>query len=151
MDKMTFERAVHLAEHLIAIGTTTVYLDSTDPGLPWASATDVLEGGLYRLDSPAAVWIVAEAHASGLTFRWSVEFEKCDANGRGVLMFDRDRLREVTRRLPPSVRSKFASLLEAQVLPGATRRAAEIRVNLAAHEDSVDCVRGLIAFAKEGA
>jgi hypothetical protein len=63
-------------------------------------------------------------------------------------LFERDRLREVMRKLPPKARAKFAAMLSKEVLPGMEKRTAEIRDGLNKHVDSEDCVRGLIAYAQ---
>jgi len=66
-------------------------------------------------------------------------------------MFDRDRLRDITLKLPPAARKLFADMLEREVLPPLAKRTGEIREALRSQADSEDCVRGLIAFAEEGA
>lgn len=141
---MTYTKAIRLAEHLIAIGDTEVYLRD-DEHFPWGKAVGVKSGSSYRLSGPSSCYIIAED--AGLTFKLSVEFEGRDANGRGVSLFDRDRLRTVMTRLPDLARAEFALMLENEVLPGMAKRSAEIREALNSQLDSEDCVRGLISFA----
>lgn len=145
MHEMTYASAVKNADHLIALGMTTIYLRD-DNGFPWDKATDVQSGASFRLNGPSSCYIIAED--SGITFKLGVEFEGRDANGRGVSLFERDRLRDVMRRLPPTARRHFAKMLSTEVLPAIAKRSSEIREALNANLDSEDCVRGLIAFAE---
>lgn len=46
-------------------------------------------------------------------------------------------------------RAQFADMLEKEVLAGLTKRTEEIRQALRLQADSENCVRGLIAFARE--
>jgi len=145
MIDMTYARAIELAEHLIAIDQTTVYLRD-DSFFPFDKVTGVESGSSYRLSGPSSCYLIAED--AGLIFKKSVEFEGRDANGRGVSLFERDRLRDVMMRLPDGARAKFARMLENEVLPGMQARTAEIREALNNQLDSEDCVRGLISFAR---
>lgn len=146
---MTYEQALAKKEHLIALGRTDVYLyNRDDTGYrPWDKATDIEAGGGYRLNGPIGVRIIAEV--DGLKFSWSVDFEKREANGHSYSMFDRDRLREIMRKLPTSTRRKFGRFLANEVLPCLEKTTAEWRERLNMQVDSEDCVRGLIAFAGE--
>lgn len=142
---MTYEAALKNAEHLKAIGETTVYLRGDK--FPWMVAKTVESGSAYRLNGPSGMYVIAEVE--GITFKWNVDFEGRDANGRGVSLFDRDRLRDVAMKLPAPARAAFARLLAEQVLPGIEKNTSEIREALNKQLDSEDCVRGLIAFAAQ--
>jgi hypothetical protein len=142
--EMTYEKALENAEHLIALGQTTIYLH--DENVPWAVASDVEVSGGYRLNGPVGMYVIAVVQ--GITFKWSVDFEQREANGRGYSLFDRDRLRDVARRLPEEARQKFATLLQEKVMPDLQKRTAELRHAMNKQIDSEDCVRGLIAFAE---
>jgi hypothetical protein len=144
--RMTFDEAVAKADHLIALGDTDIYLYEGE--MPWSLAQTCEAGSSYRLSGPSSVSFKA-AHPSGLSFRWSVDFEGMDANGTGRHQFDRDRLREVMRKLPAPTRVKFGQFLETEVLPGVKKLAADIRASLNQQQDSEDCVVGLIQFARE--
>jgi hypothetical protein len=146
MYDLTYEQALKHAEHLTALGQTTVYL--RDGNYPWAIASDVEAGGSYRFNGPAGVYIIAKVR--GLTFKWNVEFEKRDANGKGYSLFDRERLRDVAMKLPEPARDAFAKFLREQVMPDLEKRTAELRAAMNQQIDSEDCVRGLIAFAETG-
>lgn len=141
---MTYEFALDNAEHLIALGQTTVYL--RDDAVPWVVASDVEVSGSYRFNGPCGMYVIAKVQ--GLTFKWSVDFERREANGLGYSLFDRDRLRDVARRLPDIARRKFAILLRDKVMPDLEKRTAELRESMNRQIDSEDCVRGLIAFAE---
>lgn len=144
----SFSDIIKNAEHYKAIGQTKHYLRDDDPSLPWDSVVAVKTGTLHRLSGPASMWIIAEV--AGLRVQWDVDFENSDANGHGVSLFDRDRLRDVAMRLPVSVRPQFAELFRDQVLPPLEKRTVELRQALGKQLDSEDCVRGLIAFAEKG-
>lgn len=141
--EMTYEMALKNADHLIALGQTTVYL--RDKNVPWMVASNVEASGSYRFNGPCGVYI--SAVVQGITFKWNVDFERREANGEGYSLFDRDRLREVARKLPEAARRKFANFLQTQVLPDLEKRTSELRDSLNKQVDSEDCVRGLIAFA----
>lgn len=141
---MTYEFALTNAKHLIALGQTTVYL--RDDAVPWIAASDVEVSGSYRFNGPCGIYVIAKVQ--DITFKWSVDFEKREANGRGYSLFDREKLRDVTRRLPEQARKKFAALLREKVMPDLEKRTAELRDTMNMQMDSEDCVRGLIAFAE---
>jgi hypothetical protein len=147
MLNLTYAEAIEKADHLIALGETTIYLyrDKAE-GFPYDKVVSVETGSSYRLGGPSSCALIAAD--GGLTFRLNVDFEESDANGRGVSLFDRDRLRGVMLKLPPKARASFAAMLEGEVLKGLTERTNEIREALRAQADSEDCVRGLIAFAR---
>jgi hypothetical protein len=134
------------APHYRALGQTEIYLDSDDPDLPWEDARDISEGSGVRLGGPTGFYVIAQR--DGLNLKWSVDFEERGANGKSVHLFDRDRLREVMRKLPPVARQKLAAWLEDEVLPNVQKLTAEWRELLNRQADSEDCVRGLIADAR---
>lgn len=142
---LTYSRAIELAEHLKALDQTTVHLRGADSGFPFDKAVRVEDGGVHRLSGPVSCYVVAEDE--GLTFKLSVDFEGRDANGRGVTLFDRARLRELMIKLPKPAQESFAEMLANKVLPGLEKRTEEIRVALMEQADSEDCIRGLIAMA----
>jgi hypothetical protein len=142
--RMKYAEALDKAEHLKALGQTEIYIDADDA--PWVVASGIQNGGSYRFNGPVSFWVTAQVQ--GLTFKWNVDMERRDANGRGVTHFDRDALREVARKLPPYARAELAEFLKNLVLPDVQKRTAEIREALNAQADSEDCIRGLIEFAK---
>lgn len=142
---MTYEFALTNADHLIALGQTTVYL--RDEKVPWVVASDVEVSGSYRFNGPVGMYVIAKVQ--GITFKWSVDFERREANGVGYSLFDRERLRDVARRLPRPARRKFAELLRDKVMPDLEKRTIELREAMNKQIDSEDCVRGLISFAED--
>lgn len=147
MADLTYRQAVENAEHLIALGQTTVYLYRDEAEFPYEKVTQIEAGGTWRLGGPSSCYLIAEEH--GLTFKLSVDFEGREANGAGTALFDRDRLRDLAFRLSPKGRQLFADMLQKEVLGNLTKRTDEIRQALRLQADSEDCVRGLIAFARE--
>lgn len=145
MTDLTYAEAIEKADHLKALGQTKVYLYRDAEGFPYDKVSRVETGGSFRLSGPSSCYFIAEV--AGLTFQLNVEFEGRDANGRGVSLFDRDRLRELMMRLPDAARSSFADMLRNKVLPPMVERTNEVRDALRNQSDSEDCVRGLIAFA----
>lgn len=143
---MTYAEAIEKAKHLIAVGSTTIHLRS-DVGFPYDKVSKVEEGGGWRLVGPSSCYLIVQE--SGLKFKLDVDFEERDANGRGVSLFNRPHLREVMRKLPTAARKAFADLLETKCLPKMAENTASLRDALNANADSEDCVRGLIAFARE--
>lgn len=147
MYDLSYDQALEKAGHLKALGQTTIYL--RDGTYPWAAASEVEVGGSYRFSGPSGMYVIAKVQ--GLTFKWSVDFEKREANGLGYSLFDRDRLREVAMKLPQPARASFAKLLREQVMPDLEKRTTELREAMNKQIDSEDCVRGLIAFAQHPA
>lgn len=146
MYDMTYAEALEKADALKQLGQTDVYIrDHSADGFPFDKVTRVQAGNTYRLSGPSSCYLMFDEN--GLTFRLNVEFEGRDANGRGVSLFDRDRLRDVANRLSPTARSAFAKMLESKVLPPLAERTEEYRKALRQQADSEDCVRGIIAFA----
>lgn len=145
--QFTYTQAVEKAAHFIALNQTTVHIDDAAPDTPWDRAHSIECGGSYRFNGPTNFYVIAEA--AGLTFKWSVDMEGRDANGRGVTLFDRDRLREVARKLPFVARIELAAFFQDKVMPDLKKRTAELREAMNKQIDSEDCVRGLIAFFEE--
>lgn len=135
------------ADHLVALGEIDVYLDDDDPDLPWAEVSRIEKSRGYRLNGPTGFYAIADK--AGLRLKWSIDFEGRDANGQPVSLFDRDRIREVMRKLPRRARLELASFLETEVLPGIEKTTAEWRGYLNKQIDSEDCVRGLITYARQ--
>lgn len=145
---LTYRQAVEKAPHLLEIGQDTIYLHGKDgEGFPYHKVSAVETGGAWRSSGPVSCYLIAKE--AGLTFRLSVDFEPPSANGASTAMFDRDRLRELAFQLSPKARALFADMLEKEVLAGLSKRTEEIRQALRLQADSEDCVRGLIAFARE--
>lgn len=146
MFDVTYADAIAKAEHLIALDQTTVYLRDGGKDFPYDKTIRVESGSSYRLNGPSSAYLIAEDH--GLQFKLNVEFEGRDANGRGVSLFERGRLREVMMKLPAVARKSFADMLENEVLAQLASRTDELRAAMRAQADSEDCVRGLIAYAR---
>lgn len=142
-----FDDVLAKAEHYKALGQTSVHIDDEDPNTPWHKVEEITASGSYRLNGPCGFTCIARIN--GIEFRWSVDFEKREANGKGYSMFDTERLRMVAMKLSPDVRKKLADFMAAEVLPGLQKTTAEWRDALNRQLDSEDCVRGLIAFANE--
>lgn len=142
---LSYTTALEKAEHLIALGDTTIHLRD-DSGFPFEKVTQVEAGNSWRLSGPSGCYLIFEE--AGLTFKLSVDFENRDANGRSASDFDRARLRELMLKLSPAARLSFAEMLETQVLPPMAERTEEFRQVMLRQADSEDCVRGLIAFAQ---
>lgn len=146
MWNMSVDEALDKAVHLRALGETTIYVRSED-GFPFDKVKRVESGSAYRLGGPASCYLIAEQ--AGLTFKLNVDFEGQDANGRGVSLFDRERLRNLFVRLSPEGRAAFGDMLERECLPGLAKRRTELTEALNAQADSEDCVRGLILSARD--
>jgi hypothetical protein len=144
---LTYTEAMKKAEHLKALGQTTIYIHREAADFPYGKVTNVEAGSSWRLGGPSSCYLIAED--GGLTFKLNVDFEGRDANGRGVSLFDRDKLREMFVRLPSVARQAFADLLESECLPSLAKRRSELQAALNDQADSEDCVRGLIMFARE--
>lgn len=147
MIDISYEDALKNKEHLIALGNTEIWLRWDLKEYPWDKVCRVEDGNTIRLGGPSGANMIA--HVDGLTFRWSVDFEGRDANGRSVSYFDRDRLRDVMRKLSRPARASFGNMLATKVLPKMQERTQEIRDALNIQQDSEDCVRGLIEFARD--
>lgn len=142
---VTYAEASANAAHYKALGNTQVYLHGDD--IPWDKVTRIEDGCGYRMSGPTGCYIVVEE--SGLTYKWSLDFEPHSANGATTALFDRPRLREAAMRMPPHVRSEFGAFLSDKVLPPLQERRREFQAYLNKQADSEDCVRGLIAYCNE--
>ena len=142
-----YRDVLHNAEHYIALGQTEIYLDSSDPDLPWGAVKSIETGGAYRLNGPTGFYVVAKE--GRLTFKWNVDFESRGSNGEPVHLFDRKRLRDTMRKLPPAARLKLAKWLEKEVLPGVEKVTKEWQGYLDRQRDREDIVRGLILYGAE--
>ena len=129
MRDLTFAEAQAKAEHLKALGQTQVYLRDASENFPWDRATTVESGGMHRMSGPISAWIVADV--DGIEYRWSVNFEDRDADGRNVAMFDEEHLREVMMKLPSAARTAFASMLRKSVLSPLSEHTENLRKALA--------------------
>lgn len=146
MSDLSITKALANKEALIALGQTRVYLYGDNAKeVPWGRVTSVECGSSFRFSGPTCATMIAEIE--GITFSWSLDFEGRDANGRGVSLFDRPRLRETILKLPPKARKQFGRLLREKVLPDLQKRTQELREAMNSQADSEDCVRGLMAFA----
>ncbi len=92
----TLSDAIKNAEHHLAIGNHEIYL-SEEP-YPWIYVNDVTEGGVHRMDCTTSVYVYA-AHPCGITFRWNVNLEKKDANGKGFYCIDTETITITRHRL----------------------------------------------------
>lgn len=144
---LSYAEALAKSDALKQLGETTVYIRSEDAGFPFDKVARVEAGNSYRLSGPSSCYLMFEEN--GLLFRLNVEFESRDANGKGVSLFDRDRLRDVANKLSPVGRVAFAKMLESEVLRPLAERTEEYRKALRQQADSEDCVRGIIAFAQQ--
>lgn len=142
----TYADALAKAEHLIALGRTTVYLHDSedDTRLPWDKVISIRGAGSYRMNGPSSCYGCFEE--AGLTFLLTLDFEGRDAVGRGVSMFDRAKLRDVMVRMQPAGRVSLAEFLRIEVLPSVEKHTEEVRGWLVSQWDSEDCVRGLIEY-----
>lgn len=147
---LTYAQAIDKIGALKALGQTNVYIyDRCSDGFPFEKVTRVESGNSYRLSGPSSCYLMFDE--GGLSFRLNIEFEGRDANGRGVSLFDRDRLHDVANKLSPEGRKAFADMLERTVLPPLAERTEEYRKALRQQADSEDCVRGIIAHAQQSA
>jgi hypothetical protein len=145
---LTYAEAIEKAEHLKALGETTIYLyREKAQDFPFDKVSRVEEGSSWRSGMPNSCYLCADV--DGLTFKLNIDFEPASANGSSAALLDRDKMRELFIKLPPKARHSFAELLETQCLPAMVKRTSEYRAALNKQADSEDCVRGLIAFARE--
>jgi hypothetical protein len=107
MRDLTFAVAVREAEALRRLGQTTVYLDSSDPDLPWTSVTACNPGCTHR--NGICVSLTMTAECAGLTFRWFVDIEPRNADGKP--MIDVTFCRRIAALLPQKPRGEFATHL----------------------------------------
>ena len=143
MSDPTFQRALKLKEHYIAIGQTEIWL--RDDSLPLDAITAIEPGGQWRLSGPTGVYLIAKI--AGLTFRSSFEFESRDASGTETHLFDREKIRDLMWRLKPEMRKRFAVVLRDEVFPAVAKRAKEYREMLNKQNEASDFIRGVILGA----
>lgn len=148
MIDLTYAEAIAKAEHLKALGETNIYLyrENADD-FPFDKVTRVEEGNSWRSGMPTSCYLIADV--DGLTFRLNFDFEPRSASGASVHLLNRDKMRDLFIKLPPAARQSFADLLESACLPAMVQRKNEYLALLNKQSDSEDCVRGLIAFARE--
>jgi hypothetical protein len=101
--------SVRLADHYKAIGDTRLYLMGDD--LPWQHVTSFESGGGHRLGISVSVSFEA-LMSCGLTFRWSFDLEKRDANGTGSYRIDLPNIQRVLAKMPPHIGLRFAAHLK---------------------------------------
>lgn len=147
MIDLTYAEAIRNAEHLKALGETTVYLyrEKADD-FPFDKVTRVEEGSSWRSGMPTSCYLLAEV--DGLTFKLNFDFEPSSANGASTHQISRDTMRETFLKLPAAAQQSFANLLEEKCLPAMGQRKAEYLAAINQQSDSEDCVRGLIALAR---
>lgn len=126
-----YGQAIKNAEHYIAIEQTNVHLLNTDDLslLPWDYVTSVNAGATMRLGIPTNIYLEAK-HPCGLTFSWSVNLEKNDANGTGTNKLDGKIFCDLASKLPKNAVEKFVSFLEDKILPDVQKRTSEIKSSL---------------------
>lgn len=110
VEEKTWKQYADLAQNYKAIGQTEIWL-MRDQEAPWHLVTSMEDGASYRLSIPVSISLSAQDPVSGLTFNWSLDIEKREANGRGSYMFDVERLRSVREQLPQNMRARFHDLL----------------------------------------
>ena len=107
----TWKKYAKLARHYKAIGQNEIYLDR-DHDAPWCLASNVETGYVHRLGIPVSMSFRGTDIKSGLSFRWSFDIEKRDANGSGKFLIDVDRIRAVRELMPDGARREFSRLLK---------------------------------------
>lgn len=111
MSDPNWRDVVKLAEHYDAIGHTDIFLsDKKSEDYPWEFCTGVEPGSTYRLDCVTSISFRAE-HPCGLSFRWYVDLEDRDANGKSHFSIDTARLSRTMTRLPEKARPSLAKYL----------------------------------------
>lgn len=104
---------VKLAKHYKAIGSTEIYLYDVPTEL-LSQVCSVTDGGSYRHGVPVSVTMKIR-HRSGLSFRFSVDFESREANGSAHIQIDGHKLRGIYESLPSSAKKQFLDALEAPI------------------------------------
>jgi hypothetical protein len=108
--KRTWQEYVKLAKHYKAIGQEEIWL-SDDENAPWHLATQLSEGGLHRMGISVSTSFKGKDQKSGLTFRWSFDIEKREADGASKFIIDLSRIKRVQGLLPEVIAKKFAASL----------------------------------------
>lgn len=100
--KKKWTEIVEQAEHYLAIGQDEHYLWSYQQPIeefPWELVYAVKGGAGYRSGIPVGVEFVAYHGGSGLTFRWTENFELREANGTSSHKFDWEAIGGVAARM----------------------------------------------------
>jgi hypothetical protein len=111
-DRPSWRLCVQLAPHYLAVGQKELYLydRETTNDMPWGFVSEAEPGGGHRLDVATSVRIKA-VHPCGLTFAWSVDIEKREANGHGYYVIDMELVRRIIAYLPAEARDGFRTYL----------------------------------------
>lgn len=147
ISETTYESASALADHYIALGIRDIWLRGELSTMPWHLAHNVVAGGSFRLNGPCGCRVEAFDPDTGLTFKWSFDFESPSANGSGTNQFDEETMLGAARHMSPDLRAKYAHLLASEVLQAVKTRTDEIRDALAKQERSEAILRTIIASA----
>lgn len=147
MNETTFEQASALSDHYIALGISDVWLRGELSTMPWHLASNIKASGGYRLNGPCGCRVEAYDKSTGLTFKWSFDFESPSANGSGTNQFDEETMLGAARHMSPDLREKYANFLASEVLQAVKTRTDEIRDALAKQERSEAILRTIIASA----
>ena len=141
MREKKFSEIMALKEHYKAIGETSFYLDNDDPSLPWERAFSIEPGGLWRFNTPVS-FRVETCLIDGFTFKWSVDIEPRDANGKGYLDVDTQRMMLVYNKLPKELRPQFVAFFD-QVGEELARQIASSSEHLARLTRDAAVIKGL--------
>lgn len=147
ISETTYESASALADHYIALGISDVWLRGELDAMPWHLASNIKASGSYRLNGPCGCRVDAYDQNTGLSFKWSFDFESPSANGSGTNQFDEETMLGAARHMSPDLRAKYAHLLASEVLQAVKTRTDEIRDALAKQERSEAILRTIIASA----
>lgn len=109
IEERTWQQCVELAEHYIALGQEEVYLYKPE-NPPWDLVTAAKTGGMTRHGIETGLEFTA-THPSGLSFRWLVDLEERDANGRPGLRFDIPRIAAMIENIPLEMRQRVRECL----------------------------------------
>jgi len=105
---LTYQQAIEKAAILKELGETDIYLSGADDA-PWAEAESCEQGGTHRHDMATSVWF--RASINGLNFRWLLDIESRDANGKGYYKIDIDLVKSVIGKLQGNARIQFREYL----------------------------------------
>jgi hypothetical protein len=108
MNKVTLAQALKKAKSFKDIGQTDIYL--FDGPYPWAFVVKVEKGCSYRLNACTSLSFKAN-HPSGLSFRWSVDIEPAEANGRSYFMMNPEVVQEIITSIPDAPRKQLKALI----------------------------------------
>lgn len=147
ISETTYESASALADHYIALGISDIWLRGELSTMPWHLASNIKASGGYRLNGPCGCRVEAFDPDTGLTFKWSFDFESPSANGSGTNLFDEETMLGASRHMSPELREKYANFIASDVLGAVKARTDEIREALAKQERSESILRTIIASA----